>query len=153
MGHILEFLLECSNFIKLATVVMEHLDRSSLQPTWSHRQDWVIQTGEKWAQGAHHQWVIWVLTEAKERGLCHVCPRWVATEELLLAGHTLLILGALFSCHYSEEGMGTVSPAAYLTLLLRDFQGWDFRAESSCVGAYVAWQGDQEERSPLFQSS
>lgn len=56
MGHILEFLLECSNFIKLATVVMEHLDRSSLQPTWSHRQDLVIQIGEKWAQGAHHQW-------------------------------------------------------------------------------------------------
>lgn len=55
MGHILEFLLERNNFIKLGTVVMEHLDRSSLQPTWCHRQDLGLQIGEKWAQGAHHQ--------------------------------------------------------------------------------------------------
>lgn len=55
MGHILEFLLVPNNFIKLGAVVMERLDGSSLQPTGSHRQDLGLQTGKKWARGAHHQ--------------------------------------------------------------------------------------------------
>lgn len=33
--------------------------------------------------------VIWVSIEAKEGGLCHVCPHCVVVEEPLLAGHTL----------------------------------------------------------------
>lgn len=47
MGHILEFLLVPNNFINLGSVVMEHLDRSSLQCTRSHRHDLGLQTGEK----------------------------------------------------------------------------------------------------------
>lgn len=55
MGYILEFLLVPSKFIKLGALTMEHLDRSSLQPSGRHRQDLGLQTGEKEAQRAHHQ--------------------------------------------------------------------------------------------------
>lgn len=47
MGHVLEFLLVPNNFIKLGTVVMEHVGGSLWQPTGSHRQDLGLQIGEK----------------------------------------------------------------------------------------------------------
>lgn len=49
MGHILEFLLVPNNFIKLGAVVMEHLDKSLLQPTGSHRQGLGVQSRKKHA--------------------------------------------------------------------------------------------------------
>lgn len=55
MYHILEFLLVPNKFIKLGALAMEHLDKSSLQPSGRHRQGLGLQTGEKEAQGARHQ--------------------------------------------------------------------------------------------------
>lgn len=55
MDHILELLLVPNKFIKLGALTMEHLDRSSLQPSGRHRQDLGLQTDGKEAQGAHHQ--------------------------------------------------------------------------------------------------
>jgi len=90
--------------------------------------------------------MLWVSTEAKEGGLCHVCSHCVAVEELLLTGHTLCILGAWLPCLYSEGGMGAIPPAAHLTFLLRDFHDiMTSKATSASECVCVAWEGDQED--------
>lgn len=126
---------------------MEHLDRSSLEPTGSHRQGLGLQRREKWMWGAPNQWNHNLGLHRSQRRrfvpcLSLLCSSWGAPVGW---AHTLSFgnldpLPALWGRHGDR----------FLSCPPRfpDERPSGFAQGRSrlCVCVCVVWEGDQEER-------